>query len=130
MYILRCRARDRGRSHPGGLFWPDVDQLLAPLIGHRSILTHSVLAPLLLLTVWRHRVTAPTVAWFSFGIATHLLADLFPRAWVGFALVQLPLGLGNLGSLSPLWIGGNALAALWLCEWLLRHEGLAITRLH
>ena len=32
-----------------GLFFPDVDQFLLPVLGHRSVVTHSVLLPLLAL---------------------------------------------------------------------------------
>jgi hypothetical protein len=32
-----------------GLFFPDVDQFLLPVLGHRSVVTHSVLVPVLVL---------------------------------------------------------------------------------
>lgn len=114
----------------GGLFFPDLDLALMPLIGHRSIITHSALAPVLMLSLGRRRFMPQTIAWFSFGIATHLVADIFSRGWTGFALIKLPFGLGNLGLLSPLWIGLNALVALWICEWLLRNEGKELSWLH
>lgn len=91
-----------------GLDLPDLDQHL-PFLGHRSALTHSVLAAALLWRRW------PAFAGgLAFGIGVHLLADLFPNAMTGYATVKLPL-LGSIGPLATyLWLGLNAWAALVL----------------
>lgn len=135
-----------------GLFFPDVDQLLLPVLGHRSAVTHSVLLPLAALAlapsllarlrVWRtapdakmaaERSAAWFLGWFLLGLAIHLMADLFPVGCRGYALAKLP-GLPvvwpptslSCGA-SLVWYGANALVALVLCEWLLRREGEVVT---
>jgi hypothetical protein len=134
-----------------GLFFPDVDQLFLSVLGHRSVVTHSVLVPLLALALapgvlarmpgWMgpdaraaaERSVAWVVAWFLLGLAIHLMADVVPLGCRGYALAKLP-GLPPLSrpsslpcGASLLWYAANALAALVLCEWLLRREGEAVT---
>lgn len=91
-----------------GLVLPDIDQRI-PFMGHRSILTHSVLLPLLLRGRW------PAVAGLlAGGIAVHLAADLLPRGWYGYALVRLPF-LGPLdATLSQVFLAANAALGLYL----------------
>lgn len=114
-----------------GLFFPDIDLALQFFLGHRSILTHSALMPLLALRFWTRDAPPLPVAWFSFGVAVHLFADVFPRSWRGFALVELPFSVVSLGpALSPIWIGANAVVCLWLCEWVLAREHVWLTRWH
>jgi hypothetical protein len=100
-----------------GLVWPDID-LAIPFLPHRSALTHSVLAALVLLAFLPERV----VAGMLLGLAVTLTADLFPHAWVGFATIHVPL-LGSLKLLSPLWLLLNVFAALLLAFHLLSHHG-------
>ena len=136
-----------------GLFFPDVDQFLLPVLGHRSVVTHSVLLPVLVLVLapavpaalparWRPGPDARTavgrgaawlVAWFLLGVAIHLMADTVPLGCRGYALAKLPAlplvsrpeSLPCAASLA--WFAANALLALVLCEWLLRREGEAVT---
>jgi hypothetical protein len=135
-----------------GLFFPDLDQLLLPVLGHRSMVTHSVLVPVLALALGpallarlpaqrfgpearaaAGRSGAWFLGWFLLGLAIHLMADVVPLGCRGYALAKLPgfplvsrpSGLPCGASL--LWFGANALAALVLCEWLLRREGEAVT---
>jgi hypothetical protein len=136
-----------------GLFFPDVDQFLLPVLGHRSVVTHSVLLPVLVLALapavlarlpgrWRpgpeartaaERSAAWFLAWFLLGVAIHLMADTVPLGCRGYALAKLPGAplLSRPSSLpcgaSLLWFGANAVFALALCEWLLRREGEAVT---
>jgi hypothetical protein len=135
-----------------GLFFPDIDQLLLPVLGHRSIVTHSVLLPLLALALapavlarlpaWRfgpdaraaaERSAAWFMGWFLLGLAIHLMADVVPLGCRGYALAKLPgFPLVSRPSSLPcgaslLWYGANAVVALALCEWLLRREGEAVT---
>ena len=135
-----------------GLFFPDVDQLLLPVLGHRSVVTHSVLLPLLALALApallarlpprrfgpearaaAERSAAWFMAWFLLGLAIHLMADVAPLGCRGYALAKLPgVPLVTRPSSLPcaaslLWYGANAVVALVLCEWLLRREGEAVT---
>lgn len=134
-----------------GLFFPDVDQLLLPVLGHRSMVTHSILVPLLALALapvlsaslsrWvgpnasavAERSAAWFMGWFLLGLAIHLMADVVPLGCRGYALAKLPgLPLVWRPSSLPcgaslLWFAANAVAALTLCEWLLRREGEAVT---
>lgn len=89
---------------------PDVDLLLLRLLHHRSILTHSVLPPLLVL--WGLPELGPAAASGAFlGVAIHLAADLLSPAR-GFGRIWLPEPLQiSLGGWSPLWILLNALGA-------------------
>ncbi len=134
-----------------GLFFPDVDQLLLPVLGHRSVVTHSVLLPVLFLALApaalarlpgrfgpdareaAGRGAAWVVGWFLLGLAIHLMADVAPLGCRGYALAKLPgvpfLFRPSSLSCGPslLWYGANAVVALVLCEWLLRREGEAVT---
>ena len=86
-----------------GLQFPDID-LYTPGLKHRSALTHSALLPWLLTLV-----NYPAVlAGLAMGMAIHILADVFPKAWVGGALVKMPF-FGSLGKLSPFWLMLNCL---------------------
>ena len=91
---------------------PDVDQKVGFLV-HRSIITHGPALPLLLafLAVKSGKGLGLTAV-FSAGVGVHLIMDLFPKAWVGFALVHSPI----LGRLSPfpsvVWLVGSAVVCL------------------
>lgn len=95
-----------------GLVWPDVD-LAIPFLPHRSGLTHSILMPVALLGAGVLR--GPLVGGMLLGMALALTADLFPRHWIGFANIHLPLW-GSLGWLSPVWLAFNVVAALMLAH--------------
>ena len=134
-----------------GLFFPDVDQLFPSVLGHRSMVTHSVALPLLALALapavlarlpgWvgpgargaAERSAAWFMAWFLLGLAIHLMADAAPLGCRGYALAKLPgfPFVSRPSSLpcgaSLLWYAANAVVALVLCEWLLRREGEAVT---
>ncbi len=135
-----------------GLFFPDVDQLFLSVLGHRSMVTHSVLLPVLALALVpavlarlparrfgpearaaAERSAAWVMGWFLLGLAIHLMADAAPLGCRGYALAKLPgFPLVSRPSSLPcgaslLWYGANALAALVLCEWLLRREGEVVT---
>lgn len=134
-----------------GLFFPDVDQFLLSVLGHRSVVTHSIALPVLALAMARlalarlprwvgpdaraaaERSAAWFMAWFLLGLAIHLMADTVPLGCRGYALAKLPaLPLVSRPDSLPcaaslLWYAANAVAALVLCEWLLRREGEAVT---
>ena len=103
-----------------GLAFPDVDQMFQSLLGHRSILTHSILLPYLLyiyLEKKEPRVKTILIG-LLLGIGLHLSADLHPKSWIGFALIKLPFNI-SIGELSPIWIGINAIAALYAAAYFL-----------
>lgn len=71
-----------------GLIFPDLDLKVMGLLHHRSILTHSLLLPLLLLPL-HHTALRHGIVGLCIGISIHLSADaLSPMK--GFALVYLP----------------------------------------
>ena len=78
-----------------GLNLPDVDQRVAwSWLIHRSILTHSPLIPLAVYIgvaiVGKPQVFRLPAMYLSLGFAVHLAFDLFPKEWIGFALIRLP----------------------------------------
>ena len=92
---------------------PDIDHLMLRLLHHRSILTHSVLLPLLVL--WFAPSLGPAAAAGAFlGVAIHLACDLLSPSR-GFGQIWLPEPFQwSLGGWSRPWIGANALLAAWL----------------
>ena len=107
-----------------GLFFPDIDQGFQGLLGHRSIITHSILLPYLLLYYFIKKKSNPNVLIKIFiigiflGIGLHLSADLHPKSFKGYALIKLP-GNIDVGGLSPIWIAVNATAGLYFAGLLL-----------
>ena len=107
-----------------GLFFPDIDQGFQGLLGHRSIITHSILLPYLLLYYFIKKKSNPNVLIKIFiigiflGIGLHLSADLHPKSYKGYALIKLP-GNIDVGGLSPIWIAVNAAAGLYFAGLLL-----------
>ena len=91
-----------------GIRFPDLD-LYTPGLKHRSAITHSVLLPWLITLIGYPSI----LAGLAMGMAIHILADVFPKAWVGGALVKMPF-FGSLGKLSPFWLMLNCLACLAL----------------
>lgn len=97
-----------------GLHFPDIDsrlRWLAPswLLLHRSILTHGPLVSLLLFRLARKRGGAGQSLWLfavgvSLALAVHLCFDFFPRGWVGFALIHVPVYGRTAALFSQAWI--------------------------
>ena len=103
-----------------GLFFPDIDQGMQGLLGHRSIITHSILLPYLLYSYFKKNnnltpLKTIFIVGIYLGIGLHLSADLHPKAFRGFALIKLPFNI-HIGGLSPIWIGINAGVALFLAS--------------
>lgn len=93
-----------------GLFLPDIDLLLLPVLFHRSILTHSILLALVVGTFTSHSFYVGLL----YGIGCHLLADS-TGAMVGFGMIWLPIIIVPLGPiLSWIWIVANAILCLRL----------------
>ena len=97
-----------------GLVAPDVDQRL-PFLIHRSLLTHGPWFALL--ATWmaqksKSQSAMPLVTCsFAFGLALHLAGDLFPKAWIGFALVHIPLWGRLPAAASVCWLLGSSLVS-------------------
>ena len=83
-----------------GLFLPDLDLLLLPILHHRSIITHSILIPILL----RKWIPDSVYLGLLAGISIHLWADSLSTS-TGFAQIYLPVIKTGLGSeLSFVWL--------------------------
>jgi hypothetical protein len=99
-----------------GLTLPDLD-LRWDFLGHRSIITHSFLVPLLLFVLARqqeHITTRLLAAGFSVALAVHLSFDLFPRMWTGYALIYIP-GYGRANpEFSQIWTAVNIVICMYL----------------
>lgn len=73
-----------------GLFYPDLD-LKMPLFKHRSIVTHSpILSIILLYSMKQSDITRFFIVGFTMAVAIHLVFDLYPKAWQGFAMIDVP----------------------------------------
>lgn len=96
------------------LTWiPDIDQMLIEVLHHRSIITHSILFPLLLLLVPRGSLRWLSAALFS-AVGIHLSADLLSPS-IGYGAIWLPAPIKlSLGELSKVWILVNIIAAFYL----------------
>lgn len=99
-----------------GLAFPDLD-LRWSFLGHRSIITHSFLVPLLLFGLasqQQHITTRLLAVGFSLSLAVHLSFDLFPRAWTGYALIYIP-GYGRTNvEFSQIWTAINIVICMYL----------------
>lgn len=114
-----------------GLRFPDIDtrfQWVIPswLLLHRSILTHGLIASLLLfLLVRKHRSLTPSprlfVVGLSIALAVHLCFDFFPRNWNGFALIHIPLYGRTTALFSQAWIILSIVTCLYLTFLLVRN---------
>jgi predicted signal transduction protein with EAL and GGDEF domain len=107
-----------------GLHLPDIDNRLQGLIPswlllHRSILTHGCLLSLLLFWPARRREGAePSFRLFALGLslalAVHLCFDFFPRGWVGFALIHVPVYGRTTALFSQVWLILSVVACLYV----------------
>lgn len=117
-----------------GLEFPDFDLHLLFFLGHRSILTHGIIIPFFLYTflineryfkisnkIFERFFSNKNVSkeildyayiGFLIGIAIHLCADLFPKAWIGFALIVFPPWIPMGAPFSIFWMLLNMFLAL------------------
>jgi len=117
-----------------GLEFPDTDLILIFILDHRSIITHGILIPFFLyryltkegkqdfinkyfskiLTSNKIKNEFLDYAYIGFliGIAIHLCADLFPKAYIGYAMIKLPFFISIGAPLSIAWMFGNMFFAL------------------
>jgi hypothetical protein len=114
-----------------GIHFPDLDnrfQWLIPswILLHRSILTHGlIISSLLFLFVRNRRSTMPSLRLFVIGLslafAAHLCFDFFPRSWIGFALIHIPLYGRTNALFSQAWIILSVVICLYLAFLLVRN---------
>ena len=102
-----------------GLQFPDFDLHIFAFLGHRSILTHGIIVPYFLYRFLNNRKISNDVLDFVYvgfllGIAIHLCADLFPKAWIGFALIMFPPWIPMGAPFSIIWMLSNLIIALWI----------------
>ena len=108
-----------------GLKFADLDQKI-PFLVHRSLLTHGVLIPLLLLYLVRKQSDSMGLGWrfftigFSLANAVHLSFDLFPNGWYRHALIHIPFFGWMPALLSIAWIALSVLACLYIACLLIR----------
>ena len=110
--------------------FPDVDQGNSLLV-HRSIITHGPLLPLVLFLLALIIKPVPIrlfVMGFSLGVAVHLSFDLFPRAWVGYALIHVPVVGWTYPLVSWVWIALSIIICLYMAMRLVRNglHGVAL----
>jgi hypothetical protein len=106
-----------------GNWFPDIDQKTELLL-HRSIVTHGLLVPLILV-IAASGTRSIQLRWFALGVtlgvAVHLSLDLFPKGWSGFALISLP-GYGWMPPwLSQTWIASSTVVCTYLATKLVRN---------
>lgn len=94
-----------------GLAFPDIDLRLLSVLHHRSVVTHNVFVPMLLLSA-KNPDLRLAAAGLILGVSVHLAADALSRP-MGFGRVWLPFPFKlSLGAFSPLWLAANALIGL------------------
>ena len=119
-YLLGLVALLAGLAVGNG--FPDIDQKTGLLL-HRSIVTHGLLLPLIVLAA-AFGTRSIQLRWFALGVtlgvAVHLGFDLFPKGWSGFALISVP-GYGWTAPwFSWTWIAVSTVASTYLAARLIR----------
>jgi hypothetical protein len=112
-----------------GLVLPDFDSyniqisFFQDYIGHRSILTHSILIPYIFYfyakknnKISNNSITA--IIGLTLGFALHLVADIYPKGGIENELIKLP-GNISIGKLSFFWIILNAMFCFYFSKILL-----------
>ena len=116
LFLIAWSAAAFAAGAWAGLKLPDVDQR-TDLLLHRSILTHGPLVPLIVYILVRNARRLSVRAFPMFlclGFVVHLSFDLFPRAWMGYALISLPVYGWLPAVVSIVWMATSALlCAFW-----------------
>ena len=97
-----------------GSWFPDIDQRIG-FLRHRSIVTHGIWMPALLLVgvgVARLDRVDWFIGGFAAGVAVHLAFDLFPDGWRGYALITVPIVGAMSKNVSRAWIALSVFACL------------------
>ena len=102
---------------------PDID-LSLPLLHHRSMITHSVLIPFLLMCMKKYKLPDVVILSIFLAFAVHMSADLTPKAWKGYALIYFPIfNISFFGAMgSALWIFFNIIACFYFFSKIFREK--------
>jgi len=105
------------------IFLPDID-LSIPFLHHRSMVTHSVLIPLLLMKWKRFKISNIVILCLLLGFALHMSADLTPKSWRGYALIYVPfIKISFFGAIgSYCWLLGNVILCFYFFSKIMREE--------
>ena len=110
------------------LKFPDTDLILIFILDHRSIITHGIIVPYFLYKYLTKKVKSEFLDYayigFLIGIAIHLCADLFPKAYIGYAMIKLPFFISIGAPLSIAWMLGNMFFALLIAFKKLKDKNL------
>ena len=116
LFLIAWSAAAFAAGAWAGLKLPDIDQR-TDLLLHRSILTHGPLVPMVVYILVRNARRLSVRAFPMFlclGLVVHLSFDLFPRAWMGYALISIPTYGWLPPVLSIAWMSASALlCAFW-----------------
>jgi hypothetical protein len=99
----------------------DLDQNLPILLGHRSLITHSVFFPLVVYFFIERKKNRENVNLLIFlsglflGMGIHLVADLFPGRWGPNSFIKIP-GNISIGYFSLPWIAFNAIISIYFAH--------------
>lgn len=101
-----------------GIEFPDIDFVI-PFLSHRSFLTHSIIVPVILYYfLYKYKNSNQFLNYifcgFLVGVSIHLSADLFPKAWIGYATIKVPFLLSVGPIFSPIWMLINIMIGLFL----------------
>ena len=94
----------------------DYDLKVQNLLGHRSIITHSVLIPWLIYFYSKDKTSKylfTIIIGLFISFSVHLIYDFIPKGWAGTAFIKFP-GNISIGFLSIPWIALNALVSMYL----------------
>ena len=122
LFLIAWSAAAFAAGAWAGLKLPDVDQR-TDLLLHRSILTHGPLIPLIVYVLVRNARRLSVRAFSMFlclGFVVHLSFDLFPRAWMGYALISIPAYGWLPPVLSIAWMSASALLCAYWASRLVR----------
>ena len=128
-YLLGIAALVAGYAF--GDWFPDIDQKTGLLL-HRSILTHGFLLLILIFAI-AFPFQLVSLRWFALGsnlgIAVHLIFDLFPKGWSGFALISVPTHGWTAPWFSWIWIAVSIVVCTLFAARLVRNglEGTLFT---
>ena len=94
----------------------DYDLNFQNLLGHRSIITHSILIPWLIYFYSKDKKSKylfTIIMGLFISFSVHLIYDFIPKGWAGNAFIKFP-GNISIGFLSIPWIALNALVSMYL----------------
>ena len=112
-------------------WFPDIDLMITipGIIVHRSAITHSFLIVfvfMLLSARFGTIVFRIVTLCAAIGLAEHLLLDMFPNKWHGYALIHVPFYGRTNGVLSFIWLAFNVFIA-FRCVFIRIEQGKSVS---